>query len=52
VGHHLGWATERGELNVAERRDAPILFEASLGLDQLPQYHWRLRNVIKSEFGK
>lgn len=32
--------------------DASILFEASLGLDQLSQYHWRLRNVIKREFGK
>jgi transcriptional regulator with XRE-family HTH domain len=36
LGEAFGWATERGELNVAERRDASILFEASLGLDKLP----------------
>jgi hypothetical protein len=55
LGEAFGWATERGELNVAERRDAPILFEASLGLDQLPplpleaqeRYQKRLREVMR-----
>jgi hypothetical protein len=55
LGEAFGWATERGELNVAERRDASILFEASLGLDQLPpvpleareRYQKRVRRVMR-----
>ena len=51
----FGWATERGEANVEARRDALGLFEASLGLDQLPplpseareRYQKRVREVMQ-----
>ena len=51
----FGWATVRGELNIQVRRDALELFEASLGLDQLPEipmearerYQKRVRNVMQ-----
>ena len=51
----FGWATERGELNIQVRRNALELFEASLGLDQLPRipmearerYQKRVRDVMR-----
>jgi len=51
----FGWATERGEANVEARRDVLRLFEASLGLDQLPplpseareRYQKRVREVMR-----
>jgi hypothetical protein len=51
----FGWATERGEANVEARRDLLGLFEASLGLDQLPplpseareRYQKRVREVMR-----
>ena len=51
----FGWATERGEPNLEARRDVLGLFEASLGLDQLPplpaeareRYQKRVREVMR-----
>jgi transcriptional regulator with XRE-family HTH domain len=51
----FGWATERGEASVEVRRDVLGLFEASLGLDQLPpvpteareRYQKRVREVMR-----
>ena len=51
----FGWATESGEANVEARRDVLGLFEASLGLDQLPplpsevreRYQKRVREVMR-----
>jgi len=51
----FGWATERGEASAESRRDVLRLFEASLGLDQLPslppeaqeRYQKRVREVMR-----
>jgi len=51
----FGWATVRGEPNIQVRRGALELFEASLGLDQLPEipmearerYQKRVRDIMQ-----
>ncbi len=51
----FGWATERGEASAESRWDVLRLFEASLGLDQLPplppevreRYQERVREVMR-----
>jgi len=55
LGQTFGWATERGELDIQARRNPLELFEASLGLDQLPRipmearerYQKRVRDVMR-----
>lgn len=55
LGEAFGWATERGDPNVDERPDTLELFEATLGLSQLPpiplevreRYRKRVRAVMQ-----
>jgi transcriptional regulator with XRE-family HTH domain len=55
LGEAFGWATERGKLDAEQPLDTLGLFEATLGLDQLPplplevreRYEKRVREVMR-----
>ena len=47
LGQTFGWAAVHGELNSQVRRDALELFEASLGMDQLPQIPMKARELYQ-----